>query len=133
AICDQNLGNSTSRCSKTTWPCSLDMIAVLRSHSTSSKGCEPARVNTRGKRSPPLFSTPNSGLPWTLIAVLPSIVAKPLNPSSLSISFPPLCAVPAPLNGHPCRSEERRVGKECRVPSSPWHLTTEKHMTLLQL
>src|SRR5207249_7706912 len=83
--------------------------------------------------SPPLFSTPNSGLPWTLIAVLPSIVAKPLNPSSLSISFPSLGAVPASLNGHPCRSEERRVGKECRVPSSPWHLTTEKHMTLLQL
>ncbi len=44
ACCDQNFGNSTSRCSKTTSPFSLPMTADLSSHSTSSKGSTPSRV-----------------------------------------------------------------------------------------
>jgi hypothetical protein len=44
ACCDQALGISTSRCSKTTWPFSLPMIAERISHSTSSKGSTPGKV-----------------------------------------------------------------------------------------
>src|SRR3989442_1779794 len=109
AICDQNLGNSTSRCSKTTWPFSFEMTAVRRSHSTSSNGFAPARVNTRGKRRPPFFSTPKSGLPWTLIPVCPSMIAMPLVASSLSIACPsPWCnAHPWPLS-QPYRPDRER-------------------------
>src|SRR6478752_6341888 len=38
ACCDQNLGISTSRCSKTSSPRSEPMTAERKSHSTSSKG-----------------------------------------------------------------------------------------------
>src|SRR5947209_6080550 len=52
AICDQALGISTSFCSKTTAPFSLVMVAVRRSHSTSSKGWTPGRVNLRSTLRP---------------------------------------------------------------------------------
>src|ERR1700730_17470748 len=52
AICDQALGISTSVCSKTTSPFSLVMVAVRSSHSTSSKGWTPGRVNRRGTVRP---------------------------------------------------------------------------------
>src|SRR6476619_2772723 len=47
ACCDQNLGISTSRCSKTTSPFSLPMTAERRSHSTSSNGSTPSLVKKR--------------------------------------------------------------------------------------
>src|SRR5262245_8812913 len=52
ACCDQNLGISTSRCSKTTSPRSLPMTAARRSHSTSSNGSTPASVKNRGNTRP---------------------------------------------------------------------------------
>ena len=56
ACCDQKLGISTSRCSKTTSPRSLPMTAARSSHSTSSNGSTPglgeeARERQPGRRS----------------------------------------------------------------------------------
>src|SRR5216684_4259685 len=47
ATCDQPVGISTSRCSKTTSPFSLVMEASRVSHWTSSKGATPGRVKYR--------------------------------------------------------------------------------------
>src|SRR5436190_2841850 len=53
ACCDQDFGISTSRCSKTTSPFSLPMIAARDSHSSSSNGSlPPASVKKRGNVSP---------------------------------------------------------------------------------
>src|SRR5688500_499751 len=52
ACCDQNLGISTSRCSKTTLPFSLPITAERISHSTSSNGSTPGRVKYRVNSSP---------------------------------------------------------------------------------
>src|SRR4051812_28629435 len=52
ACWDQNLGISTSRCSKTTSPFSLPITAARSSHSTSSNGSTPGRVKYRGNSSP---------------------------------------------------------------------------------
>src|SRR5690606_12052918 len=52
ACCDQNFGNSTSRCSKTTSPRSLVITAERSSHSTSSNGSTPSREKYRSNSSP---------------------------------------------------------------------------------
>jgi hypothetical protein len=52
ACCDHAFGISTPRCSKTTLPFSLPMIASRSSHSTSSNGSMPAVVKKRGNSSP---------------------------------------------------------------------------------
>ena len=52
ACWDQNAGTSTPCCSKTTSPRSLVITADLVSHSISSKGSMPTRLNTRGNASP---------------------------------------------------------------------------------
>ena len=59
ACCDQNRGISTSRCSKTTSPFSLPMIAARRSHSTSSKGSTPSLVKKRSYSSPGMPAGPD--------------------------------------------------------------------------
>src|SRR2546429_9973113 len=48
----QNLGTSTSFCSKTVLPVSEEMAAVRSSHSISSYGWIPARVCLRGQLRP---------------------------------------------------------------------------------
>ena len=52
AVCDQPLGTSTFSWRKMTWPLSLPMSAVRRSHSTLSKGETLPSVNRRWKSSP---------------------------------------------------------------------------------
>src|SRR5260370_6548424 len=52
AVMDQSWGDSTSRCSKMVLPLASVMLAVRRSHSTSSYGETPARVKMRGNFSP---------------------------------------------------------------------------------
>jgi hypothetical protein len=52
AVCDQPLGTSTFSWRKMTWPFSLPMSAVRRSHSTLSKGEILPSVNQRWKSSP---------------------------------------------------------------------------------
>ena len=42
AVCDQDLGTSTFSWRKITWPFSLPICAVRRSHSTASKGARRA-------------------------------------------------------------------------------------------
>ena len=44
AVCDQNLGISTSFCSKTFSPFSFEITALRSSHSTVSKGSTPGVV-----------------------------------------------------------------------------------------
>ena len=62
ACCDQGLGISTSRCSNTTSPRSLPMIADRVSHSTSSNGSMPARLKTRGNAMPTPPAPSRSGI-----------------------------------------------------------------------
>src|SRR5487761_1654093 len=52
AICDHDVGISTSCCSKTFSPLSLPMTALRRSQVTSSKGCTPSWVKRRSTFSP---------------------------------------------------------------------------------
>src|SRR5688572_9514749 len=52
ACCDQDLGTSTPRCSNTTVPFSLPMIASRNSHSTCSNGSAPAVEKKRGNSKP---------------------------------------------------------------------------------
>src|SRR6185503_8824724 len=52
ACCDQDLGISTPRCSKTTVPFSLPIIASRTSHSTWSNGSTPAVEKKRGNSRP---------------------------------------------------------------------------------
>ena len=52
ACWDQNAGTSTPCCSKTTSPRSLEITADRVSHSISSKGSTPVRLNTRGNSRP---------------------------------------------------------------------------------
>ena len=52
ACCDQNFGNSTSRCSKTSSPRSLAMTAERSSQSISSNGSTPSFVKYRSNSRP---------------------------------------------------------------------------------
>src|ERR671912_1356139 len=52
ACCDQDFGISTPRCSNTTVPFSLPIMASRNSHSTSSKGSAPAVEKNRGNSRP---------------------------------------------------------------------------------
>ena len=61
ACWDQNAGTSTPRCSKTTSPRSLVITADRVSHSISSKGSTPARLNVRGNSSPARAGAIGSG------------------------------------------------------------------------
>src|SRR5262249_15240577 len=58
ACCDQNLGNSTSRCSNTTSPRSLPIPADRDSHSTSVNGSTAASVKNRENVNPDADNEP---------------------------------------------------------------------------
>ena len=66
ACCDQAFGISTSRCSNTTSPRSLRITAARVSHSISSNGSTPARLNTRENSSPCVRGAAGSVDGWNI-------------------------------------------------------------------
>ena len=79
ACCDQNLGISTSRCSKTTLPFSLPMTAERTSHSISSNGSIPSRVKNRSYSRPgAVGATGADGRAGRLVLVDSTCGAAPL-------------------------------------------------------
>ncbi len=65
AVCDQNFGNSTPRCSKA-GPLRPGMVASRTSHSISSNGSRPGMVK---KRRTPSFASPSTTVFTTSSAV----------------------------------------------------------------
>ena len=114
---DQNLGISTSRCSKTTSPFSLPMTADRSSHSISSNGSTPSREKYREYSSPGavLAAGPDRHLRAHDSGVLRHATLHVAFPLPTVARAPPRRSSNAPISGSPGLSPRARA----TAPGSP--------------
>src|SRR5918998_4795175 len=99
---DQNLGISTSRCSKTTSPFSLPMTADRSSHSISSNGSTPSREKYREYSSP-----------GAVLALVRTGISAPTTPACCAMPLCMLLPPPDDRAGPAAALVERTVQDVC--------------------